>query len=163
MRTKALLLSLALTFGLAAAAYAADESGTVLSVNDTQITLRLDDGRQVTYPLASNVTVRAEDGQPLAMADLSQKRVNLDLDDQQRAAEIEVVSDQANAAAAQNDPTAAAPSNPAGDERAQADQPPQGDVAQNQLPATASPVTLTALLGGLSLVAGGVTRALRRR
>ena len=147
MRTK-VALAFALAFGLATAAIAAESTGTVVSVDGQTVTLRLDDGTQVTHPIAPNVTIRTDEGTAIGSADLAQKRVQVELDDSNRATSIEVVTED----------TAAAPAR--SDALARDDDP--DTMARNELPDTASPIALTALVGGLMLAAAYAARALRR-
>ena len=147
MRTK-VALAFALAFGLATAAIAAESTGTVVSVDGQTVTLRLDDGTQVTHPIAPNVTIRTDEGTAIGSADLAQKRVQVELDESNRATSIEVVTED----------TAAAPAR--SDAMARDDDP--DTMARNELPDTASPIALTALVGGLMLAAAYAARALRR-
>lgn len=140
------MLTLMLACGLATAASAADSSGMVLAADGDTITLRLDDGTQVTHTLAPNVTIRAEDGATLTASDLAQREVEVQLDASQRATEIQVTSTE-GAAAAQRDLAA-------GDTTT---------LAQRELPDTAGVVPLVALIGGAALAAALGVRALRRR
>jgi hypothetical protein len=159
MRTK-VALAFALAFGLATAAIAAESTGTVVSVDGQTVTLRLDDGTQVTHPIAPNVTIRTDEGTAIGSADLAQKRVQVELDESNRATSIEVVTEDTAAAPARSgDPNAMARDDDP-DAMARDDDP--DTMARNELPDTASPIALTALVGGLMLAAAYAARALRR-
>jgi hypothetical protein len=147
MTTRA-LLPLVLSLGLASAAFAADATGTVVSISDTEITLRLDDGTQVTYPVANDVSVRVDSGEPITLAQLEQKRVDVSLDADRRATSIEVVA-AAEPEVIENQGTLTS-------ERAR-------EVARNELPATASHVPLAGLIGGIALAGAFAIRMLRSR
>ena len=160
MRTK-VALAFALALGLATAAVAAESTGTVVSTDGQTVTLRLDDGTQVTHPIAPNVTIRTDEGTAIGSADLAQKRVQVELDESNRATSIEVVTeDTAAAPASPGDPNAMARDDDP-DAMARDDDDPD-TMARNELPDTASPIALTALVGGLMLAAAYAARALRR-
>jgi hypothetical protein len=188
------LLTLALACGVAMAAAAAEMTGTVVSADTQSITLRHDDGTEMTHQLAPGVTLRGGEGGAMDPRELTNRRVQIEVDDAARVTSIELadtgdagtpgatagaeagrMGDDA-AAAPGADPTepaddAAAAADPTGgaeDRAAQAGDPAapdpaRGEMARAELPDTASPVTLIALVGGAALAAAYATRALRRR
>ena len=63
----------------------------------------------MTHPIAPNVTIRTDEGTAIGSADLAQKRVQVELDESNRATSIEVVTaDTAAAPARTGDPSAMA-------------------------------------------------------
>lgn len=181
MRMK-LALAFAMALGLATAAAA--ETGTVVSVEGMNVTLRHEDGTQKTHPLAPNVTIRTESGERIAATDLgrlAERRVEVELDDADRITSIEVagegaaepgvagqpgateepVAEQPTATppVAQQEPAMEREMEPSAMER-EADEP---RMAQAELPDTASPLPLLAIVGGLSLAGAFAARAYRRR
>jgi hypothetical protein len=188
------LLTLALACGLATAAAAAEMTGTVVSADEQSITLRHDDGTEMTHRLAPGVELRGSDGGALAPVEITNRRVQIEVDEAARVTSIELAD--ADEAAAQGatagteagrmgddtgvmpgaDPTAedaAADDDPTmtggTEERAAqagdpaAPDPAGGEMARAELPDTAGPVTLVALIGGALLAAAYATRAYRRR
>jgi len=156
-------------------------------VDGMNVTLRHDDGTQMTHPLAPNVTIRTEDGQTVSAMDLAQKRVEVELDDVNRITSIEVASDdtgaggvaadepagtdEPGAGAVADEPTATPPAAQEPGMAREADEPAMareaedqpGAMARAELPDTASPLPLAAIVGGLSLTAAFAARAYRRR
>jgi hypothetical protein len=168
------LLTLALACGLAGAAAAAQMTGTVVSADPQSITLRHDDGTEMRHPVAPGVQVRGPDGETMRPAELTNRRVEIETDEASRVTSIEVADTGADAAAAgaeaedrmaQDDPTATGGTEEraaqAGDPAAP--DPAGGEMARAELPDTAGPVTLIALIGGAVLAAAYATRAYRRR
>jgi hypothetical protein len=181
MRMK-LVLACAMALGLATAAAA--ETGTVVSVEGMNVTLLHEDGTQKTHTLAPNVTIRTETGETMAATDLArlaQKRVEVELDDADRITSIEVaaagaaepgvagepapteepVAEEPTATppVAQEEPAMEREMEPGAMER-EADEP---TMARAELPDTASPLPLVAIVGGLSLAGAFAARAYRRR
>jgi hypothetical protein len=158
MKMKA-LLTLALACGLAGAAAAAQMTGTVVSVDPQSVTLRYDDGTEMRHPVAPGIEVRGPDGGVMRPAELVNRRVQIEIDEAQRVTSIEVAdaSDDAAAATGGTEERAAQAGDPA------APDPAGGEMARAELPDTAGPVALVALIGGALLAAAYATRAYRRR
>jgi hypothetical protein len=176
-----LLLTLALASGLATAAAAAELTGTVVSADEQSITLRHDDGTQMTHRLAPGVTLRDEAGAALEPDALANRRVQIEVDEAARVTSIELADageagmpgaagrmGDDDVTAQVDEPTAADPTGGAEERAAQAGDPAApdpagGEMARAELPDTASPVTFVALIGGALLAAAYATRAYRRR
>jgi hypothetical protein len=173
MSTRPLLI-LALACGLAGAAAAAEMTGIVVSADEQTITLRHDDGTEMTHQLAPGVSIRGAGGTTIDAGELANRRVQVEVDEASRVTAIEL----ADAAEAMppgaepregvDDPTAAAPTDGGAERAAEAGDPAApdpagGEMARAELPDTAGPVTLVALIGGALLAAAYATRAYRRR
>lgn len=152
------LMAFVLACGLATAAAAAELTGTVVSADEQSITLRHDDGTEMTHRLAPGVTLRGEDGAALRPDAMMNQRVQVEVDEAARVTSIELADSDGAAMppGGTEDPTARA-GDPA------APDPADGEMARAELPDTASPVTLAALIGGALLAAAYATRAYRRR
>jgi hypothetical protein len=182
MSTRPLLI-LALACGLAGAAAAAELTGVVVSADPTSITLRQDDGTETTHSVAPGVSIRGSDGTTLDPGALANQRVQVEVDEASRVTAIEL-ADSADVGRMGGDVSAAPPADPAEapDDAAAADDPTGGaedraaqagdpaapdpaggEMARAELPDTAGPVALVALIGGGILAAAYATRAYRRR